>query len=244
MTDRKDRRTINEEKIREAVHRELNGIEAPPPEMMWRRIEGGIGRKKPAVFRRRHNWLNLSAVAAALLVFVFGSVHLYNSLLGPATREGAQIAENSRSCTLAGDTGAMETDEQPYLSFESEQFVSIAGLPPETINGTFMLEQSASRVGPNGEQYDFAVYSAEGGRLLWVRALPAAANLTSLLSDLSVVIEVELEPSVTVNGALSFYADGRPGLAWHEDNFTYAVWVISGYIPPNYLTELPGTLVK
>lgn len=241
MTNSKKPGPVSDELLREALRCELNDIEPPPPEMMWNRIQDGLSRgKKAAPPRRRLNWFNFSAAAAALLVFVIGTVHLYNNLQLRAPQDEISIMRSESSDFFSAGNDCTEMTDRPYDWLVPVDPSKRASLPlPDSINEHFVLEQAGTRQGPGGEQYDMAIYSSEDDvRLFWVSAVSTDPDLLLFLVGLSTCMEVEFVTAEPTGGVLYFSVDDRPGLAWHEDGFTYAVWVITGDLSHETLLEL------
>jgi len=104
--------SYREELIKEALRRELDSIEPPPPELMWRRIQSRLGQKAraPVPLLRRIAWQRYSAAAAALFIFLLGGLGIYRALQAPDPSMPEITRDN-------GEVDLLGTENQPAWDF-------------------------------------------------------------------------------------------------------------------------------
>jgi len=109
---------LTDDLIREALHQELLSVEAPPAEIVWRRIESGLDLPRSSLHKPFYSWNRLAAVAAAFLIIVAGGIGLSR-----ITRFSAPAADLSEMQAGSGEEIAMlEADEE--VSAEREVSVT------------------------------------------------------------------------------------------------------------------------
>lgn len=228
--------TIRDEVIREALRRELDGIEAPPAEAAWRRISAALAEGRTPAARRRFGWSRYSTIAAVLLVFFLGVCGVYRAIqfrdFGQAETAGFQ-AEPGADVAVPEEEGAEAFGSRT----EKDQGERAAGWPPELYGG-FIFDRPYPLDSAGETALAAALYRSEGAELLWVRG-PAggAATLQPFLDELSGLLDSPLKLLEETRGgaAVAFTCYGHPGLAWLADGTGNALWVYDGTVPEEVL---------
>lgn len=235
--------TIRDEVIKEALRRELDGIEAPPAEAAWRRISAALAARRSAAARRRFGWSRYSTIAAVLLVFFLGVFGVYRAMqfrgFGQAETVGFRPEPDA-------DAAVSEEGAETFGSrAENDQSESAAGWPPE-LHGGFIFDRLYPLDGAGETALAAALYRREGAELLWVRG-PAggAATPQPFLDELSGLLDFPLEiEEMRGSAAVAFTAGGRPGLAWLADSTGTgnALWVYDGTLTREEILEIYNRL--
>lgn len=219
--------SYREELIKEALRRELDSIEPPPPELMWRRIQSRLGQKAraPVPLLRRIAWQRYSAAAAALFIFLLGGLGIYRALQAPDPSMPEITRDN-------GEVDLLGTENQPAWDFPAGWTPAAEPDPPfraSSIEGDFTFEKARAFAGTEGgPSFLAAVYSRDGERLLYVRAGQPEPALDLFLAELGKALGVTVQVTASAAGRAYFEAGGCPGLAWHADGFTEVLWALSG----------------
>ncbi len=173
--------TFDDQLLKEALQMEIDTLEVPQPERVWRQIEAKLERSRRTSFGLTNQWSRLAAVAAAFLILFFGGIGLFRTVQFGA----APAADSILPAEPLQEVAVMEAvDEQEEMMLAEGAHVE--EMPQEEVDGRGGgIEQAAL---PAEEEKDGeVVFSAafEEAEEQWPSLLPEGFRLynTIILED-------------------------------------------------------------
>jgi len=225
-----------DELIRAAVYRELNSVEAPPAEEAWQRFQSRRAAATPAPAHRFHPWRRYSALAAALLLFIFGGYGIFRTLTGDGFYRNFSIGlaeRDSADALIAASPAEGEGEESidygaPF-SFDGWQPLQRSGesdlQPPGNLDG-YAQVAAYTREAQSGITYHAALYTREESALLWVQA--AGVTQDRFLKDLEQLLQMPFSVAAHTESADRSTPGNGPYLVWEKDGSRYLLWELEG----------------
>jgi hypothetical protein len=216
---------ITDQMIRAAVHRELDSVEIPPLESAWQRLQArqAAGETPAITPHRRPSWTRYSALAAALLLFFFGSYGVYRNLhtrddllAGMPESEGADVLTTDRD-DKAGSFRA--------AGWEPAEFSPEVSKPPGLLDG-YVLQELFTRQADSGIHYLAALYIREDASLLWVQS--GAGSMDQFMADLAQLLQVLPGPLTPEGSRFSLNLNDGSALLWEKEGLYYLLWDMAG----------------
>lgn len=209
-----------EQMIAEALRRELDDANFPPPEQqMWMRISSRLNQtsrpKRVSLFYRK-----VAVSVAAMLVLAAGIAGLYRLSWGFRTWNVADkgmedLAGHSADCSITAvrnreeeDTGCSSEQDPVDTAPGCETCQEFAGFvrseknidntetgrfegPPAALDGHYLLEKEVVPVG-EADGWRGGIYGGPGGKLLWICKMPPAESPEQLLAGVGSVFKIRL----------------------------------------------------
>lgn len=244
---------LEDDLIREALHRDIETTEHPPVKASWERVEAVLTEKPVPDSRSGSRWARYSALAAGLLLLVFlGSMGLRQvapDLASLPVEDSPERTADSLEVEFSGDDAGIMLEE------ETEEIVET--LPPmektkdpsppdwrETLPGNFYYEEAFLLSAGEGPAYHGAIYYGEEEELIWVKSGVEGEDRVAFVENLTDHIQASSFQVEIQDDYLFFEASGQPGLAWQEADYNQALLVVSGPLTFEKLVIMIDQLVK
>ncbi len=241
---------LEEDLIREALHRDIETTEHPPVTASWERVEAALKEKPVPDNLSGSRWARYSALAAGLLLLVvLGSMGLRQvapDLASLSVEDSPERTVDSLEVEHYGDDAGIMLEEDAVETLPPIEKTGDPSPPDwrETLPGNLYYEEAFLLSAGEGPAYHGAVYYGEEEKLIWVKSgvegedrVAFVENLTGHIQAASFHVEVK-------DDYLFFEASGQPGLAWQEADYNQALLAVSGPLTFDKLVKIIDQLGK
>lgn len=254
MSEKKKTEELNDDMIRVALYQELESIEPPPDERIWRRIETELNFSLNPDKENSSKWTRYASVAAAaLLIIVLSSIGIFQmtDLTLPAAEKDESIRAADEQEALQVEKIDEETEDIDLFT-EEERFYDLLLLkmepdpsPPDwqkSLPENLVFKEAFLLSAGERHAYHGAIYYREKDRFLWVKSKIDDEEQASFIDNLGAHIQAVPLQIEEINGYIHFELAGQPGLAWQKAERNQALLVVSGAISIKELQNITAEI--
>ncbi len=243
---------LSDNLIREALRQEINCVEAPPGDRVWKNIATSLDKSRPSLKRRSFNWSRAAVVAAACLVIVLGGIGIFRNLdmslpiadpgFAPEAADEVGVLDVESE---AGQIEALDEDKARDVVDYGLPFGEADSMPPDwplTLPGNYNLGETLLLTEAGEPLYRGAIYYNGTNDLLLVKEKNANKDLFVFINHLGTHMQLVLKDLKETNGFVRFNAGELPGLAWQDNGRNQALVVLSGQVMQGELKNIASAI--
>ncbi len=248
-----DNFNLDHQLIREALQKEFDSVETPSPFGKWQRIESRLNEQPERRSLQDYSWSRWAVVAAVFLVVILGGIGFFRSiqLATPLADSEAPSDVNEEFLIMEEDDNrseaimAVEDDaeipieesvsimEEDAGSGDGDQadFGEVASTVsdwPLLLAEEYRLYNTIILDERDGIKSEGAIYRSGSNEFMLIKTKITGQSLNQYLQYISELIGVDLELIGDLDHYLQFTVFEMPGLAWQNDRFDQALFVVSG----------------